>query len=173
MNSEEDEPSRSDGEVRGKRQEEEVPLRGWVFSLLLLAAFGWLAYRSYPAHHATKSDPSFIDNIFANNLVLFAARLVLFSAAFVLAVTAAYVVYSMVRGMLAGQMLTKFGPFEVPAIQDLTEDVEMWQSLWSEATEENEELRNRLEAADDLFAQLYDAYQEAIAGKEQEENPYE
>jgi hypothetical protein len=158
-----DEPDRS-------RQESPGAI-GWILLSLLVGALGWLGYRSYPAHHPAKANPGFIDNVFANNIVLFAARLVLFSAAFVLAFLAAWVVFSAVKGMLAGHILTKFGPLEMQAIQDLSEDVEMWKNLWTEENAENEELRERLQETDTLFAQLYEAYQEAVQGKGEEEKP--
>jgi hypothetical protein len=134
----------------------------------LIGGFGWLAYRAYPAHHPEKPNPSFIDSIFANNLVLFAARLVLASAAIVLAFLAAYVIWSMVKWMTAGRMLAKFGPFEVQAVEDLTADVDMWRDLWEEANEENEELRQRAEETDALLAQLYAEFQHAEPGQEEE-----
>jgi hypothetical protein len=156
--------------------QEENPSGGFLVVLVLLfVGFGWLAYRLYPAHHVQKRDPSFIDSIFANNLVLFAARLVLASAAVVLAVTAIYVIWSMFKGMTAGQMLTKFGPLEMQETEDLSADVEMWQTLWSEATDENEQLRERLAATDADLQQLYAAFR-ATTGQdppeeEQDEPP--
>ena len=62
--------------------------RGFLFLAIIVGALGWLAYRLYPAHHRTPTNPNFIDSIFANNLVLFVGRLVLVAAAVVLAVTA-------------------------------------------------------------------------------------
>jgi hypothetical protein len=124
---------------------------------VVLAAFaivGLLAYRIYPASRPSQSDPSFVDIIFANNLVVFAARMLLFSAAVVLAVTAFYIVYSMVKSMKAGQPLEQFGPLRVRAVQDLSEELETWQRWWAEANDENTELRERLERADVLVSDL-------------------
>jgi hypothetical protein len=153
-------------------QNEPVPPLGWVLLIVLVGSLGWLGYRAYPASHPTKHDPGFIDNVFANNLVLFAARLVLFSTAFVLAFLAVWVVFSAVKGMIAGHVLTKFGPLEMQAVEDMSADVEMWQNLWSEENDENQELRARLEETDTLFGQLYEAYQEVTGGKNGEENSH-
>jgi hypothetical protein len=134
--------------------------------LILIGGFGWLAYRAYPAHHPENRNPSFIDSIFANNLVLFAARLVLASAAFVLAVTAIYIIWSMIKWMTAGRMLAKFGPFEVHAVEDFTTDVEMWRDLLEEANQENEQLRRRVEQAAALLAHTHQAFRGATQGQE-------
>jgi hypothetical protein len=128
---------------------------GWLGVVLLLAAVGWLGYRSYPAHHPLKHDPGFIDDVFANNLVLFAARLVLFSAALVLAVTAVYVMWSMGKWMGNRQFLHKFGPFEVQAVEDLSEELENWQQWWAEENSENTELRQQVEELRNLVEVLY------------------
>src|SRR5947208_2820360 len=85
-------------EEEEEQEGEHIQLRSWLLLLLIVVVFGWLAYRSYPAHHLTKKNPGFLDNVFANNIVLFAARLVLFSAAFVLAVMAIYIIFSVVKG---------------------------------------------------------------------------
>lgn len=100
-------------------------------------AAGWLAYRMYPAHHPQPKNPGFIDNVFANNLVLFATRLVLVSAGVVLAVTAVYVILSMTRWMSAGQLLTKFGPFETQAVEKLDDEAKRLRQCWTEEIRKN------------------------------------
>jgi hypothetical protein len=127
---------------------------GVVAVVAFFALLGLLAYRIYPATRPRQPDPSFVDIVFANNLVVFAARAILFSAAVVLAVTALYIVYSMSKSMQAGQPLEQFGPLRVRAVQDLSEELQQWQNWWSEADAENTDLRARLERADVILADL-------------------
>lgn len=134
---------------------------GWIFLVVAIGGACFLAYRLYPAHHAASRNPSFIDNVFDSNLVLFAARLVLVAAALVLAVTAVFVVLSFYQRGKAGHWLTRFGPLETQAIEDLRGEVERWQNLWLEATQEGDELRERLEQSDELIEQLYQQLAEA------------
>jgi hypothetical protein len=65
-------------------------------------------------------------------------------------VTAAYVILSMTRWMAAGQLLTKFGPFEVQAVEDLETQVSRWQALWAEENREIAGFRLRLEEMERL-----------------------
>jgi hypothetical protein len=120
----------------------------------VVLAAGWLAYRMYPAHHPQPRNPGFVDNIFANNLVLFATRLVLVSAGVVLAVTAVYVILSMTRWMSSGQLLTKFGPFEVQAVEKLDDEAARWRQWWIEETRESARLRARLAEAEGMVQRL-------------------
>src|SRR6266536_4007244 len=93
--------------------------RGFLMLILLVGGSGFLAYRVYPAHHPLAAHPNFVDEIFANNLVLFAARLTLLSAALVLAVTAVFIVVSFYKRGKAGHWMARFGPFETQAVEDL------------------------------------------------------
>lgn len=133
--------------------------RGFLLLALFIGAVGWLAYRLYPAHHRSPNNPNFVDTIFANNLVLFAGRLVLVAAALVLAVTAVFVVISYWKRGQAGHWLTRFGPLETQAIEDLRGEVEMWQNSWVEQNQEIQELQERLEASDTLINQLFEQLQ--------------
>ena len=80
-----------------------------------------------------RSNPHLLrDNVFANNLVLFAARLILVAGGVVLAVTAVFVVMSFWQRGKAGHWLTRFGPLETQAVEDLRGEVEAWQNNWFE-----------------------------------------
>jgi hypothetical protein len=121
---------------------------------LLVGSAGWLGYRLYPAQHRLPANPSFVDSVFANNLVLFASRLVLVAAALVLAVTAVFVVASYWQRAKAGHWLTRFGPLKTEALEDLRAEVKTWQQEWLETTIRAGELQVRIEHADRLIAQL-------------------
>jgi hypothetical protein len=140
--------------------------RGFLFLSIIIGAVGWLAYRLYPAHHRTPTNPNFIDSVFANNLVLFAGRLVLVATAVVLAVTAVFVVISFWKRGKAGRWLTRFGPLETQAIEDLRGEVEMWQNWWVEQNQEVLELQERLESSDALISQLHEQLQMLTAESE-------
>ena len=154
--------------------EEEAPKentyvgRGFLVLAILLGGVGWLAYRLYPANHRLPHNPNFIDSVFANNLVLFAGRLVLVATAVVLAVTAIFVVISFWKRGKAGHWLTRFGPLETQAIEDLRGQVEMWQTWWTEQNQEIQELQERLVNSDALINQLYEALQEKSSGEDDE-----
>jgi hypothetical protein len=125
----------------------------WLFLIALAIVVVVVLYRAYPAHVEPKTNPTFLDSIFENPVVLFAARLVLFSAALVLAFVAGYVIYSIVKSMSEGKRLAKFGPFQVQEAEDLSADVKMWQDLYEQSVEENAELRERIVRTDDLLEQ--------------------
>jgi hypothetical protein len=178
--SDEIEQTEDEWEDQGDRQEKPtsgwVMVLAWLFILAALAGIGLLFYRIYPDSRPAQSNPDFIDIIFANSLVVFASRLVLISGAVVLAVTAAFIVYSMAKRMVAGELLAQFGPLKVPEVADLSSQVETLQDLWVEADEENAALRARLENTDALFAELWEEYQQLAArlghaGEEEQEPP--
>lgn len=156
-----------EGEVEAP-QEETYFRRGLLFLVIVIGGAGWLAYRLYPANHRLPKDPNFIDSVFANNLVLFAGRLVLVATAVVLAVTAVFVVISFWKRGKAGHWLTRFGPLETQAIEDLRGEVEMWQNWWVEQNQEIQDLQQRLETSDTLITRLYEELQEKKIGNDDE-----
>jgi hypothetical protein len=133
-----------------------------VFLVLMLGGGGFLLYRMYPAHHPLAKKPNFVDLIFANNLVVFAARIVLLSAAGVLAVAAVFVVVSFWKRAQAGHWMSRFGPFETQALQDLTGLLEQWQGWWQEEFGRRTELEERVEQSDVLIQELQQRYEEAV-----------
>jgi len=134
---------------------------GIVFFTLLLAAVGIVAYRLYPEEHREATSPTYVDNIFASNLVIFIARVMLLLAAGVLAAGMYFVVLSIWKRAQAGHYLTRFGPFETQAIEDLRSEVETWQANWAEENQEVTELNQRIEDSDALIAKLQDELREA------------
>lgn len=131
-------------------------LLGGLVAVGLLTLGGLVLYRIYPTDLAEKQSPGFVDNIFANNLVVFAARLVLFSIALVLAVAAAYTIWSIIQWTRAGRLLTKAGPFEVgqEAIHALRAQAEFWQEAAERRDDEMEALRKSLAENDQLMRTL-------------------
>jgi hypothetical protein len=133
-----------------------------LFSLvLLLAGMGMVAYRLYPDERSQAVNPNFIDNIFASNLVIFIARAMLLLGAGVLAAGMFFVVLSIWKRADAGHYLTRFGPFETEAIEDIRGQIETWPASWAEQHQEAVELNNRLEESDALIAKLRDELREA------------
>lgn len=139
---------------------------GIAMLLLLIAGTSVLAYRLYPEEHRQSVSPSFIDNIFASNLVIFIARVMLLLGAGVLAAGMFFVVLSIWKRAKAGHYLTRFGPFETQAIEDIRGEVETWQAYWAEENQEVTELNERIEDSDALIAKLQDELREANAAIE-------
>lgn len=127
---------------------------GWFYLFVVVVVLGLLAYRLYPADHADATSANFIDAIFANNLVIFIARVMLFLGACVLAAGMVFIVLSIWKRAKAGHYLTRFGPFETQAIEDLRGEVETWQNYWAEENEQVGELRKRLEESDAVLQQV-------------------
>jgi hypothetical protein len=150
-----------------------VGLWGWLLFLLLLVPFALVGYRIYPGDRTTQKNPGFIDIIFANNLVVFAARLTLFLVALVLAVTAFFIVRSMIYRMKAGEHLTQFGPLKVPEVEDLSTAVDFWQNQWAEVDIENTELRARIATTDAQLASLRQAFEDVTSRGHSEETGQE
>jgi hypothetical protein len=134
---------------------------GGILALVLLIAIPalvvWLAIAVFPDELPKPSNPDFIDNIFDNRAVIWAARLLLVSGAFVLALGGLYIVVSMVIRMKNGEWLKRAGPFEVSetAVADLEGQIEYWRSTALDGQLEVEELRERVEASDQLIEQLH------------------
>lgn len=136
--------------------------RGLFFLAIIVAGFGLVSYRVYPSRHPLERHPNFIDLIFANNLVVFAARLVLLSTGVVLAVAAVFIVISFWMRGKAGHWMSRFGPFETQAVENLEGAVAQWQQWWQEEFERRTELEERVEQSDRLLAELNEHYQEAL-----------
>ena len=147
------------GDSTGEDPTEEPGSRrtlGLVSLVLLLAGMGIVTYRLYADERRQAVNPSFIDNIFASNLVIFIARVILLLGAGVLAAGMFFVVLSIWKRAEAGHYLTRFGSFETEAIEDIRGQIETWPASWAEQHQEAVELNNRLEESDALIAMLPD-----------------
>ncbi|MGH2762623.1 MAG: hypothetical protein ACRDL0_15400 [Thermoleophilaceae bacterium] len=127
---------------------------GILVALVAVAVWGFISLA--PDDAPEKRDPSFIDSIFANVVVIAAARVVLLAGAVVLLFAGVYIMISTAVRMGRGQWLRRAGPFET----DLAEqekrlgEAEDFFEDWLEATEQNEELVNRLAQRDEQVEQL-------------------
>jgi hypothetical protein len=130
---------------------------GVVVFLVLLAALVLLLKGLFPADLPHADDPHFIDAIFNNKAVIWAARILLVSAAVVLAVGGVFIIASTVVRMKKGDWLKRAGPFEVSemAVAELEDQIEFWRSTALDGQDEVTELRERLEASDELIEQLH------------------
>jgi hypothetical protein len=130
---------------------------GFVVFLVLLAALALLLKGLFPTDLPDASDPSFIDAIFNNKAVIWAARILLVSAAVVLAVGGIFIVASTVVRMRKGDWLKRAGPFEVSetALSEIEDQIEFWRNTALTGQDEIAELRERLEASDNLIEQLH------------------
>jgi hypothetical protein len=151
----------ADSELEPLAAEDEHVGRGFAFLALLALGVGVLIYRLYPSHRTPEKNPNFVDVIFANNLVVLAARLVLLSAAGVLAVAAVFIVISFWKRGKAGHWMSRFGPFETQAVEDLAGQVNQWIEWWQVENARADELQGRVEESEKLFADLYSAFQTA------------
>jgi len=136
---------------------------GILFFAPLLAGLGIVAYRLYPEAHRDAANPSFIDNIFASNLVIFIARVMLLLGAGVLAAGMCFVVLSIWKRAQAGHYLARFGPFETQAIEDLRGELETSRGYWAQGNQKVDELNERIERSDVLIESLQDELFEANA----------
>jgi hypothetical protein len=158
------EPLTSDPENEQQTTESGPVAKAFGFLVLfaVLALAGLVLYRIYPTDLHAKSNPGFIDNIFGSDLVVFAARIVLLSAGGVLAVAAVFIVISFWKRGKAGHWMSRFGPFETQAVENLEGVVEQWQQWWQEEFERASELEERVEQSDQLLAELNASYQAAL-----------
>jgi hypothetical protein len=139
-----------------------VSAAGTLLGFAILAAiavgvvFGLVAI--YPDDVVEPRDADFLDNIFANEFVLFAARLVLFSAAAVAFFAAGYTILSVIQLGKKGQWLRRAGPFEVAeaAVADLSGEIEFWRGIAESSGEELEDLRQQLQKNDEVIERLWD-----------------
>jgi hypothetical protein len=135
---------------------------GVLFIFGFLALVGVVFYRIYPTHLHEKTNPGFIDNVFGTNLVIFAARVILLSAGGVLAVAAVFIVISFWKRGKAGHWMSKFGPLETQAVENLEGVVAQWQQWWQEEFQRRTELEERVEQSDRLLEELNESYQAAL-----------
>lgn len=128
-------------------------------AVILLAALGataWGIVQLAPEEAPDKRDPSFVDSIFANVVVIAAARVLLLVAAVVLLVALVYIGSSVVARLARGEWLRRAGPFEAnlkEAAEGLDEADDFFDE-WLEATNEKEELLEVLEQRDDAIREL-------------------
>lgn len=130
---------------------------GSVVVLAILAGLFFLLKGLFPTDLPHTDDPNFIDAIFSNKAVIWAARILLVSAAVVLAVGGVFIIASTVVRMKKGDWLKRAGPFEVSemAVAELEDQIEFWRSAALDGQDEVGELRDRLEASDELIEQLH------------------
>jgi hypothetical protein len=114
-----------------------------VVALAVLVVF--LIVEAIPHHVKNAKNPSFVDNIFANAVVLFLTRLALFAAAI-------YVVVS-VGGLIGGrQWIAEFGPFKAAApIKKLDQGADALEKSLADALETVRTLEQRLEDSDEAL----------------------
>jgi hypothetical protein len=122
--------------------------------LAALAVWGLLSLA--PDEAPAKRDPNVIDSIFSNVVVIAAARVLLLATAGVLLVAGVYIVVSTIVRMARGQWLRRAGPFESDLAhqEQRLEETEDFLEEWLAASEQNEELLERLEERDLLITQL-------------------
>jgi exonuclease VII small subunit len=157
-------PTSGEGTKAGKVSQ----AAGFLLLLGILAGVFFFFRYIEPDHVTQKQNPNFIDNIFADPVVIAAARIVLLSVAIVLLFGSIYVAASSVVRIKRGQWLRRAGPFEAnlaeaeEAEEELESVEDMLLDLYSDAIEENEELSERLQERDEQMEQLYAAYLAAL-----------
>lgn len=145
---EEDVGSEPDEERDEEQAPGQSPWPGLLILLGLLLAAGYGISQLAPDEVREKADPGFLDNIFANDVVIAAARLVALFAAMVALAGGVYIVGSMVVRMGRGEWLRKAGFFESQVIEAKIEEASNFFEDWLEALQTNEDLEERLEQRD-------------------------
>lgn len=143
-----DDPAPEAEEEPPEKPSGESPVGGLLILLGLLVAGGYGISQLAPDEVREKADPGFLDNIFANDVVIAAARLVALFAAIVALAGGVYIVGSMVVRMSRGEWLRKAGPFESQVIEAKIEEASDFFDDWLEALQTNEDLEERLEQRD-------------------------
>jgi hypothetical protein len=137
---------------------------GTLLGFAVLAAIGAVGVYGlieiYPDDVVEPTNADFLDNIFANEFVLFAARLVLFAAGAVAFFAAFFAILSVIQWIKNRQWLRRAGPFEVAeataAVADLKGEIEFWRGLAESSGEELEDLRQQLQKNDEVVERLWD-----------------
>jgi hypothetical protein len=118
---------------------------GVVIVVAIVALAVYLIIEAIPHHVSNAKNPSFVDNIFANAVVLLAARLALLA-------TAVYVVVS-VAGLIGGRRwLAELGPFKASQpISRLDQGADALEKSLEDAVETVQALEQRLEDTDEAL----------------------
>jgi len=132
----------------------ESPVAGLLILLALVVTVGYGITKLAPDEVRQKANPGFLDNIFANEVVVAAARLVALFAAIVALAGGVYIVGSMVVRMSRGEWLRKAGPFESQVLEDKIGQAEDFFDDWLEAIQTNEDLEARLQERDEAIQGL-------------------
>lgn len=134
---------------------------GAAVGLFVVAAVGiaLLVKGLYPADLPESRNPDFIDNVFANRVVLLATRLLLVSAAGVLALGGIFIAVSIGHRMKNREWLRRAGPFEISEgkLTQAEAEIDFWQQEALASKQEVIALGQRLERANELAANLPDS----------------
>ena len=155
------EPLDAEGLADGDGSEEQegifrAALPGLILLALLLAAIVFGIAQLAPDEAPDKRDPSFIDAIFANVVVIAAARALLLIAAVVGLIALVYIGASAAVRLARGEWLQRAGPFQ-PQLQEVADslaETDTFLEEWLEATDVNEELTRTLEERDEAIREL-------------------
>lgn len=119
---------------------------GVLLLVALLVVAGLVVVEIFPHHISNARDPSFVDNIFANPLVLMFVRIALVAAAI-------YVVVSVIALMGGRRWLSELGPFKVSdPMARLDSSALLLQSELQEAVDTIQALEGRLVESDETLA---------------------
>jgi hypothetical protein len=119
---------------------------GVLLLVVLLVLAGLVVVEIFPHHVSNAKDPSFVDNIFANQFVLMFVRVALIAAAI-------YVVVSVIALMGGRRWLSELGPFKVSdPIARLDSSARLLQNELQEAVDTIQELEGRLVESDETLA---------------------
>lgn len=125
--------------------------------VILVALVGGAIYgivQLAPDKIREKHDPGFIDNIFANDVVVAGARVVVLFAAVVALAGGVYIAVSMAVRMSRGEWLREAGPFKSQVIEDKLEEATDFFDDWMEALGTNADLEERLIERDEAIETL-------------------
>ena len=131
--------------------------------LIALATAAAIAFflGSYPDEVPAKSDPGFIDNIFASRFVVFMARLALVALG-------AYVVLSMAALIWSRRWLSQVGPGGVK-VDDISQSIAEYEQRnrvltdeLAEAGETIEDLQRGLEESNEVLESLQEDYDDLV-----------
>lgn len=119
---------------------------GVVLVLAALAALGFLVSEVLPSRVSNAKNPSFVDNIFANPVVLLFTRVALMAAA-------VYVLVSVIALMGGRRWLAELGPFKASdPIARLDSNAELLENELQDAVNTIEDLEARLVESDESLA---------------------
>jgi len=125
-----------------------------LFLLLLVGGVAYGVVQLAPEELPTKTDPSFVDTLFDNTVVIAAGRVVLLAMAIISLATAFYILGSIIHRIGKGEWLREAGPFKADVIERKLEETADYFDELVKSEGDMEALEQRLAASGGIIREL-------------------